>query len=128
MTREQAMAVHPGQWLYWHGAGHCWSNNPGKFTSRKGVYGKTNSLKLGKPPLDANGNVPHHSGTPIEIIEPVEMPRPTIAYPELMAGIGTTDQMLRPYPMTSWPPVMDIDADPPAFIPWQQRIIFESTR
>jgi hypothetical protein len=31
--------------------------------------------------------------------------------------------MLRPDPMTIWPPVFDFDAEPPLFIPWQQRVV-----
>lgn len=119
MTKAQAAAQHPGKWLYWHGPRHCWDDHPGRFTSRAAVYGKKNTLKLPPPPLDANANVPHHSGRPIETVEEA---RPTIFYPSLMSGSGTSDAMLHPEQMTTWPVIADFDLDPPQFIPWQKRV------
>jgi hypothetical protein len=121
MTKAQAATKYPRQWLYWHGAGHCWDNHAGHYISRVAVYGKQNSLKLPSPKPDANGNVAHHSGRPIETINET---RPTIAYPALMSGSGTDDTMLQPQAMTDWPAIIDFDTEPPRFIPWQQRISF----
>jgi hypothetical protein len=54
----------------------------------------------------------------------VERPKGVpIAYPDLMQGSGTSDNMLRPEPLTGWPLVIDFDVDPPLFIPWQQRVV-----
>jgi hypothetical protein len=122
MTKAQAAAKYPGQWLYWHGPRHCWDNHSGRFSSRAGVYGKTNSLKLPRPPLDANANVTHHSGRPIILAEQTSAQVPTIMYPALMSGGGTDDTMLQPQAMVEWPLIIDIDVDPPQFIPWQRRI------
>ena len=90
--------------------------------SRPATWGKQNSLQLGKPPRDANSNVAHHSGRPL-IIEPPAQPKgPSIFYPSMMAGGGTGEEMLNPESVTRWPLLMDADAEPPQFIPWNQRI------
>jgi len=130
LTKEQARAKYPGQWLYWHTASRCWDNintrsaharaTAAAFKSKPAVWGKENSLKLAKPLLDPNGNTPHHSGRPVI----AEVKGPTVFYPELMNGGGTTDNMLRADTMTMWPPIADFDSDPPQFIPWQKRIAF----
>lgn len=123
LTKEQAKAKYPGAWLYWHGTNHCWDNQKGRsaatYASRPAVWGGRNSLKLAKPNPDANGNIIHHSGRPV-ITDPV--PGPSIAYPTLMTGGGTSDDMLQAGSMTSWPVIMDFDVEPPQFIPWQNRI------
>jgi len=130
LTKEQARAKYPGQWLYWHTANRCWDNVNVRSTharavaaaivSKPATWGKQNSLKLAKPNPDPNGNVTHHSGKPLI----VEQAGPTVFYPTLMTGPGTVDDMLYPEQMTTWPLVVDFDADPPQFVPWQQRIAF----
>ena len=133
LTKEQARARYPGAWLYWHSANRCWDNRKGggvTYTvSRAATWGKQNSLKLAKPNPDSNGNTIHHSGRPI-ITElsraaagaTVSPPLPAIAYPTLMTGGGTTNDMLQPDRMNTWPLIMDFDVEPPQFIPWQKRI------
>jgi hypothetical protein len=135
LTKVQAQAKWPGQWLYWHTANRCWDNVNVRSThsravaaaivSRPATWGKQNSLKLPKPNPDPNGNVGHHSGRPII---PVEQAGPTVFYPTLMTGPGTVNDMLYPEQMTTWPLVVDFDADPPQFIPWQQRIAFTKSQ
>ena len=124
LTKEQARAKYPGVWLYWHSANRCWDNRKGggvTYTvSRAATWGKQNSLKLAKPNLDPSGNIVRHSGRPI-MIDPPTL-GPNIAYPTLMTGGGTTNDMLQPDRMNMWPLIMDFDVEPPQFIPWQKRI------
>ena len=122
LTHEQAKAAYPGQYLYWRTGQHCWYPGPKHYDSRAATYGKQNSLKLARPPGDANGSVSHHSGAAVDPAD--NKPGPSVIYPSLMQGAGTTIEMLRPDAMTNWPPVYDIDEPPPAFIPWTQRISF----
>lgn len=122
LTKEQARAKWPKEYIYWHGANRCWDNisvRAAHMASRPATWGKQNSLKLAKPNPDSNGNVIHHSGRPIDLPQPQG---PSIAYPTLMTGGGSTDDMLTPGSMTSWPLIMDFDVEPPQFIPWQKRI------
>lgn len=123
LTKEQARAKWPKDYIYWHGANRCWDNISVKrahaVASRSAVWGRENSLKLAKPNLDSSGNIVRHSGRPIFVDPPLG---PSVAYPTLMAGGGTTDNMLQAGPMTSWPLIMDFDVEPPQFIPWQKRI------
>jgi hypothetical protein len=128
LTKEQARAKWPGQWLYWHTANRCWDNINVKSTharstaaairSKPAVWGRENSLKLAKPSGDANGNVVHHGGRPI-IMDPVG---PSIFYPTVIAGGGTSDNMLQAESINRWPVIVDFDVDPPLFIPWNERI------
>jgi hypothetical protein len=131
LTKAQAQAKWPGQWLYWHTANRCWDNVNTRSTSSHAVAAaikrvpysvNRNPLQLNKPLLDANGNTIHHSGRPI-VLEP----GPTVAYPTLMAGGGTSDDMLNPTAMNTWPLIADFDEDPPQFIPWQRRVISSLT-
>lgn len=134
LTKEQAKAKYPGQWLYWHTANRCWDNVNTKsrharsvaavVKSKPAVWGRENSLKLGKPLPDPNGNIPHHSGKPLI----TEQHGPSVFYPTLMKGVGTSDNMLQPYSINVWPLIVDFDIDPPLFIPWNQRIstVFDS--
>lgn len=128
LTKAQAQAKWPGAWLYWHGINKCWDNvnTRGRtyakpVTQRVATWGKSNSLKLAKPEPDANGNVKHHSGRPVITDPPAG---PTVAYPALMPGAGTTRDMMRPDNMKGWPLIVDFDEDPPKFIPWDQRVSF----
>jgi hypothetical protein len=104
LTKAQAASRYPRQWLYWHSPSHCWDNRPGHRHSP-----------------DANGSLPQPIKRPLQAPE-----GPTIAYPSLMGGGGTDDSMMRPETMTLWPLIADFDEDPPAFIPWQQRIALEA--
>jgi hypothetical protein len=127
LTKEQARTKWPGQWLYWHTANRCWDNVNTRSTRSHAVAAAVkprysvnkNPLQLNKPPVDPNGNVAHHSGRPI-VLES----GPAVFYPMLMTGGGTTNDMLQPDAMTTWPLIADFDADPPQFIPWQQRVAF----
>jgi hypothetical protein len=127
LTKAQAQAKWPGQWMYWHGLNKCWDNvsTRGRYaqreTQRVATWGKQNSLKLAKPNPDPNGNVTHHSGRPLIVDPPAG---PTVAYPSLMPGAGTTPDMMRPDNMKGWPLIVDFDVDPPKFIPWDQRVSF----
>jgi len=126
LTKAQAQAKWPGQWLYWHTAQRCWDN----VNTRRAISSppmrysvNRNPMQLGKPPIDANGSAASHSGRPLPT-----PPRQAIAYPALMPGGGIEDPaLLDPQTMTMWPPIMDFDADPPAFIPWQKRFSFQAT-
>jgi hypothetical protein len=124
LTREQARAKYPGQYLFWKTARHCWYPKGGRVAaavvSKPATWGKQNSLKLAKPNPDPNGNVTHHSGKPLVVDPP--SPGPNIFYPTLMVGGGTANEMLTPEAMGTWPLIADFDADPPKFIPWQERI------
>jgi hypothetical protein len=106
MTKAQAQAKYPKQWLYWHGAGHCWDNMRG---------GRSTIVRTAPP----TAPVEHASDSP-------RMEKSaSIAYPSLMAGGGTDDAMLQPEAMTTWPLVMDFDEQEPTFVPWSQRITFD---
>lgn len=122
LTKEQARAKYPGQWLYWRGERRCWyGQSTGRTTSRAATWGKQNSLKLPKPNLDASANIVRHSGRPI-IVDPPQPQGPTVFYPTLMAGGGTVNEMLTPEGMGTWPLIADFDTEPPQFIPWQKRV------
>jgi hypothetical protein len=130
LTKDQARAKWPTSYLYWHTANRCWDNRKGggaTYTvSRAATWGKQNSLKLPKPNLDASANVVRHSGRPI-IVDPPQPRGPNIFYPAVMVGTGTSDSMLTPYTMQTWPVIVDFDVEPPLFIPWNERIstVFE---
>jgi hypothetical protein len=114
-TKDQARARWPGAWLYWHGSSRCWDNQRG---GRQVYSVNRNPLQLGKPPIDGSGNQARHGGRPI-----IAEKGPAIYYPELISSGGTSDNMLTPHVMSAWPAIVDFDTDPPAFIPWQQRIV-----
>lgn len=130
LTKEQARAKWPKEWIYWHGSNHCWDNVRGTANTATAANGSVKIIRAPKPnraakegradtqpALDANGNP---AGLPI--IRPTQ---PSIVYPSLMPGIWIGDDMLRPDGMSSWPVLIDID-DPPLFVPWQKRISFLS--
>lgn len=104
MTKAQAQAKYPKQWLYWHGQQHCWDNHSGRLAVRH--------------PASPRPDLPSHAPS-------IDLPEgPSVFYPSLMTGAGTSDDMLQPEAMTNWPAIADFDTDPPQFIPWQQRISF----
>jgi hypothetical protein len=104
LTKTQAALRYPNQWLYWHTPKRCWDNR-----HSWSAIPSTKSRKSDRMP-DQIPLVERPKGIPI-------------AYPDLMQGIGTSDNMLRPEPLTGWPLVIDFDVDPPLFIPWQQRVV-----
>lgn len=111
LTQTEARKKFPGQWLYYHGAAHCWDN------VRK--YAKPDRrLKGGKtkpqPVLDTDGNEVQN-GAPF-----VKPSSPVIYYPTLMTGGGTAGNMLQSWSMTTWPLVTDFDEEPVPFLPWHR--------
>lgn len=130
LTKEQARAKWPQEWLYWHGVNHCWDNVRGRAKTANMPNGEVKIIVAPKPnrarkadrsdAFDANGNAAHFSGKPVEI------KGPSTYFPDLMPGRGTDDALMRPDPMTWWPVLIDID-NPPQFIPWQRRVSFLTT-
>ena len=98
LTHEQARAKWPTSYLYWRTARHCWYARGGHRIAPKP-----------RPSIEPNGNA----------VQPkrADTPAPLIAYPDLMAGGGTDDTMLKPGSMTQWP-MLD---EPREFKPWQER-------
>jgi hypothetical protein len=101
LSHAQAKAKWPSDYLYWRTEHHCWYSGP------------RHSRMTVKPAIQ---HVSIARGTDV-----AEQPGPTIAFPSLMQGSGTSDDMLRADAMTTWPAVMDFD-DPPQFEPWQRRV------
>jgi hypothetical protein len=83
--------------------------------------GRPNPLRLPKPLRDANGNLLHHSGRPVEVSA-----SPVIIYPTLIPGPRIDASLLLPASMKSGPILIDIDVMQ-AFIPWEFRVagVFE---
>jgi hypothetical protein len=104
MTKEQARAKYPKQVIYWHTAKRCWNNSP-----VRAVHART----APPPPTDVSGNA-----TTGHVQK-----RPSVYYPTLMGGGGTSNDMLYPDTMQYWPLVTDFDEERPLFIPWQRRFI-----
>lgn len=107
LTKEQARQKFPKQTIYWHTANHCWNDvAPGRAVNRiaKGPRQDT--------PLDASGNATARR------VSPVTQGRPSIFYPEMMGGGGTSSDMLHPYVATEWQPITNFDEEPVPFIPW----------
>jgi hypothetical protein len=104
LTHDEAARRYPNQWLYWHTVKHCWDNHSSRTAIRHPAAPKGDRLPPPAPSID--------------------MPEgPTVAYPSLMQGSGSSDNMLRPDPIVDWPPVFDFDVDPHPFIPWQERVV-----
>lgn len=82
--------------------------------------GRPNPLRLPAPLRDANGNLLHHSGRPVEVSA-----SPIIIYPTLIPGPRIDASLLLPASMKS-PILIDIDVMQ-AFIPWEFRVagVFE---
>lgn len=109
LTKEQARTKFPKQTIYWHTADRCWNDvAPGRAVNRiaKGPRQDT--------PLDALGNATARRSAP------VTQERPSIFYPELMGGGGTSSDMLYPYVATEWQPITDFDREPMPFETWQR--------
>jgi len=132
LTKEQARAKWPKEWLYWHTSHHCWDNVRGNANTANTADGSVKIIRAPKPnrtakgsredieraDLDANGNAVRHSNRTVKLIK-----GPSIFFPDLMSGPGVDDMMMRADSMSQWPVLMDVDA-PPQFIPWQQRVSF----
>lgn len=99
MTKEQARTKYPKQVIYWHTAKRCWNNTPIRAVHARAAP---------PPPADASGNAT--TGR--------TQNKPSVYYPTLMGGGGTTSEMLYPDTMQYWPLVTDFDKDPVPFIPW----------
>ena len=129
LTKEQARAKWPKEWIYWHGMNHCWDNVRGTANTANKADGTVQIINAPKPnrktkadkslPIDASGN------TTTKRVELTTL-GPTVYYPELMGGGGTSSDMLTPYSMQEWPFITDIDKDPPPFLPWQRRILLNT--
>jgi hypothetical protein len=114
LTKEQARARWPGTWLYWHTAQRCWDNQRGSKTGQnRAVQVVHSAQQVGKPPIEGNGDLGRQGSRPIAVEK-----SPTIFYPDLIAGGGTTNNMLYPHTVASWSPITDFDSDPPPFLPW----------
>lgn len=114
LTKEQARARHPGAWLYWHGSSRCWDNQRGNKTGQsRAVQVAHSAQQLDKSPIDGNGGLGRQGSRPIAVEK-----SPTIFYPDLIRGGGTTNNMLYPHTVASWSPITDFDSDPPPFLPW----------
>ena len=125
LTKEQARAKWPKDWIFWHGMNHCWDNVRGTANTANKPDNTVQIIRAPKPnratkggrmdtpQVDASGNEVHHSNS-----QPVIGRGPTIFFPVLMSGGGTDDIMLRGEAMQTWPVIADFDVDPPLFLPW----------
>jgi hypothetical protein len=77
---------------------------------------RPNPLRLSRPLRDANGNLLHHSGRPIEVSA-----SPVIIYPTLIPGPRIDASLLLPASMKSGPILIDTDVMQ-VFIPWEFRV------
>ena len=123
LTKEQARAKWPKEWIYWHGMNHCWDNVRGTAATANKADGTVQIIRAPKPnratkadkslPIDGSGNAVQHANSP-----PLTGRGPIIFYPSLMSGGGTDDIMLRGEVMQTWPAIADFDVEPPLFLPW----------
>ena len=125
LTKEQARAKWRTEWIYWHGANHCWDNVRGTANTANKPDNTVQIIRAPKPnratkggrmdtpQVDASGNEVQHSNS-----QPVIGRGPTIFFPVLMSGGGTDDIMLRGEAMQTWPVIADFDVEPPLFLPW----------
>src|SRR5512143_343683 len=61
MTKSEARAQWPTRHIFWHTADRCWDDSPGR--------GNRKARWLPKPSEDANGNIAHHSGAPVDVTQ-----------------------------------------------------------
>jgi hypothetical protein len=136
LSKEQARAKWPKEWLYWHTAHHCWDATRGRANTAAKADGTVQIIRApqpnrarkadredmaARPGFDTNDNMvrpPPGSGSD----RTIKVENPSIYFPDLMPGGGTVVAMLQPEAMTRSPLVADFDADPPQFEPWRQRI------
>jgi hypothetical protein len=89
----------------------------GSLTDRSNPgLGRPNPLRLSRPLRDANGNLLHHSGRPVEVSA-----SPVLIYPTLIPGPRIDASLLLPASMRSGPILIDIDVMQ-MFIPWEFRV------
>jgi hypothetical protein len=101
MSKEQARAKYPKQVIYWHTSKRCWNNTP-----LRAVHARA----MPPPPADASGNATTGRA----------QRTPSVFYPTLMGGGGTSNDMLYPDTMQYWPLVSNFDEEPVPFIPWRR--------
>jgi hypothetical protein len=90
----------------------------GTLTDRSNAgLGRPNPLRLSRPLRDANGNLLHHSGRPVEVSA-----SPVIIYPTLIPGPRIDTSLLLPASMKSGPMSIDIDVMQ-VFIPWEFQLV-----
>jgi hypothetical protein len=90
----------------------------GSLTDRSNPgLGRPNPLRLPAPLRDANGNLLHHSGRPVEVSA-----SPVIIYPTLIPGPRIDASLLLPASMKSGPILIDVDVMQ-VFIPWEFRVV-----
>jgi hypothetical protein len=136
LTKEQARAKWPKEYIYWHTAHHCWDATRGRANTAAKADGTVQIIRApqpnramkadrkdmaARPDFDTNDNMvrpPPKSGSD----RTIKVENPSIYFPDLMPGGGTVVAMLQPEAMTRSPLVADFDEPPPVFLPWQQRI------
>jgi|SRR5262252_6155462 len=101
LSKDAARALYGGSaHLYWHGSDHCWDNRrPGSPAPK---------LRIEVVPQNDEA-APAPSG-------------PMVLYPDVMrvAPGAIADELLAPFPMTQWPPLLDEEQRP--FTPWADRV------
>lgn len=111
MTREQARAAYPKQWLYWHGANRCWDNKPGARRQARQMHAAVVSRERSEPKSEFSPPKPTAAPPPQS---------PTIIWPTVtVTPVPLVREMLLGNEMTGWPLLLDIDqitgAPPPVF-------------
>jgi hypothetical protein len=136
LTKEQARAKWPKEWLYWHTAHHCWDNVRGTANTASKADGTVQIIRAPKPNRAMKADRKDMAARPgfdtnDNMVRPlpksgsgrtIKVESPSIYFPDLMPGGGTVVAMLQTDAMTTWPLVADFDADPPRFEPWRERI------
>lgn len=92
------------------------TDQPGSLTDRSNPgLGRPNPFRLSVPLRDANGNLLHHSGKPVEISA-------STSITTLIPGPRIDASLLLPTSMKSGPILIDIDVMQ-VFIPWEFRVV-----
>ena len=136
LTKEQARAKWPNDYLHWHTAHHCWNNERGTANTALRPDGTVQIIRAPKPnratkadrkdmaarpSFDTNDNMvrpPPKSGSG----RTIKVESPSIYFLDLMPGGGTVVAMLQSEEMTRSPRIVDFDEERPVFAPWQERI------
>jgi hypothetical protein len=108
MTKQQARAKYPKDWLYWHGSNRCWDNIPGR-SHRARKPAPTSEPKQASNPktvsvADASGNTVARRQARIEVFYPA-----VVVEQQAIAN----DLYTVAKPITEWPLMMDLDAAGP---------------
>lgn len=115
MTRAQARAKYPKDWLYWHGKNHCWDNRAparriiertrAQRPEPKAASVSSHHVKATQQMLaDASGNTAARRTAKIEIYYPALMREQAAVAADLYAVQR---------PITEWPLMLDLDAAGP---------------